>query len=83
METWFADLDGDGDDDLLTGTFAQREMYENDGTGVFTLVDPTLFEFDWWFLPIDLDGDGQGTDFLHFQGNAAGEPEFFVTQRKP
>ena len=83
VETWFADLDGDGDDDLLTGTFAQREMYENDSLGNFTLVDPTLFEFDWWFLPLDIDGDGQGVDFLHLQGNPALEFEFYVTKRNP
>jgi hypothetical protein len=82
-EIWFADLDGDGDDDFLTGTFDRREIYENDGSGVFTLIDPNIFQFDWWFLPLDLDGDGQGTDFLHVQGNGDGELEFFVTKREP
>jgi hypothetical protein len=58
-------------------------MYENDGSGIFTLVDPTVFEFDWWFLPIDIDSDGQGTDFLHVMGNNEGELSFFVTKRNP
>jgi len=83
VETWFADLDGDGDDDFLAGTFAQREIYENDGSGVFSLIDPTAFEFDWWFLPIDIDSDEQGMDFLHVQGNTASELSFFVTKRNP
>ena len=61
-----ADVDGDGDPDLVFGSYWQKRLYLNDGTGTFTDVTatrlPTLST--WWssrstvvFADIDDDGD--------------------------
>ena len=61
-----ADIDGDGDPDLVFGAWGQNRLYLNDGNGTFTDVTatrlPTLST--WWssrptvvFADIDDDGD--------------------------
>ncbi len=62
----FADIDNDGDLDLLitgygTGAVRYSNLYNNDGTGVFTLVAgtpfDTVFSSSIAFADIDSDGD--------------------------
>ncbi len=60
----FADIDGDGDQDvLITGTgsdnYGVSELYTNDGFGVFSLLPNTPFlSVDWSAIAFaDIDGD--------------------------
>jgi len=61
----FADIDGDGDEDLLISGYAtggqQTKLYTNDGAGIFTLVPGTPFpnvsSGAVAFHDVDADGD--------------------------
>ncbi len=59
-----ADLDGDGDDDFVTGMFLGQESFRvhlNDGTGRFVLASgvlPPLSGSAWGTQLFDLEGDG-------------------------
>ena len=66
-KVWMVDLDGDGDDELLTGTFEQLEFYLNDGNGSFSAVDPNSLEFGWYYIPVDVDKNGY-IGFIHHFG---------------
>lgn len=78
-----ADLDGDGDLDLLTNPKSSgrpRYWYANDGTGVFR--ESYLLAGIGWAIPLDLDGDGDldlvgtaGNDRMVWLENQAAEPE--------
>jgi FG-GAP-like repeat len=88
---FLADLDGDGDKDLLAKFFAddlapgqmccppemwKTEFYRNDGKGFFTgLPEGDYFNIHPNFLPLDVDQDGI-TDFF----NAAAFNFFFTGQ---
>jgi hypothetical protein len=57
----FADLDGDGDDDLFVfDVDGASEYYRNDGAGGFRIMRNAIVlpPFLFWFLFVDLDGDG-------------------------
>ena len=57
----FADIDGDGDEDLLTtGVIKGTSLYLNDGTGVFTEdQDNPFVDVIWGAVAFsDVDGDG-------------------------
>lgn len=65
-EIAFADVDGDGDEDVMIAGLninldGQTNLYLNDGSGVFTLVDNTPFAnvygCDLGFSDVDADGD--------------------------
>lgn len=75
----FADIDGDGDEDLLitgerTGALeGAAKLYENDGLGNFTLIEGTTFEAvsrsSLDFADIDGDGD-QDVLIAGYNGNS-------------
>tara|TARA_R110002124_G_scaffold251205_4_gene416419 strand:+ start:2191 stop:3642 length:1452 start_codon:yes stop_codon:yes gene_type:complete len=75
----FSDIDNDGDEDLLlTGLNQALErtanLYSNDGTGNFTLVDGTPFEpsYDGAFAFEDVDNDGDEDLLLTGQNSENG-----------
>lgn len=55
-----ADLDGDGDVDLVIGNLAAADQIcRNNGSGAFTCSDLSADVVDTWGIaPVDLDGDG-------------------------
>jgi Ca2+-binding RTX toxin-like protein len=61
----FADLDGDGDLDLILGTYGSLRVWRNDGANYTALVDAAnplaAFVFGDYAAPsfVDLDGDGR------------------------
>jgi len=61
----FADLDGDGDLDLILGTYGSLRVWRNDGVSYTALVDAAnplaAFRFGDYAAPsfVDLDGDGR------------------------
>ncbi len=61
----FADIDGDGDQDVLLtgyaiGSFGNAELYTNDGNGDYSLVGNTPFTgvYHSYIAFADIDGDG-------------------------
>lgn len=75
----FADLDGDGDDDLVLGTWNAGVAYlRKDGPGEFTLVDTAMVTLTRGSHSTpalaDIDADG---DFDLFVGEASGDLNFY------
>ena len=67
----FADVDGDGDLDLIRGGNPQPNLSLNDGTGLFTLATgrlPPLASVIAEALAADLDRDGDADIVLHTTG---------------
>ena len=62
MDVYAIDLDGDGDVDVLSGSYADDKIvwYENDGSESFTQYTIATVNATWGALvyAIDLDGDG-------------------------
>ena len=76
------DLDGDGDLDLLTGTFFLGLWYPNDGQGNFgprTIIRDESFNGAGYdvFRPADLDGDGD-LDVIGLSGTSFGPQDKLV-----
>ncbi len=71
------DIDGDGDVDLVFGNDGPDSLYQNDGTGVFTVGStlPRVVEDTRALLLVDLDGDG---DLDVITGNFEGTVRWFV-----
>ena len=67
-----ADFDGDGDDDVAIGGFltlgSQNRMLVNDGTGVFTSLDPFPGALTRALAAADVDGDGDDDLLLNETG---------------
>lgn len=80
-DIWMVDLDGDGDSDLLTASNTRIEFYENDGNGVFTLLAADAVPTDTFFIPIDVDADALGTDFINFRPDGQGGIETVLIKR--
>lgn len=75
----FADLDADGDDDLILGTWNAGVAYlRKDGPGVFTMVDTAVVTLTRGSHSTpalaDIDADG---DFDLFVGEASGDLNFY------
>jgi hypothetical protein len=60
-ECELADFDGDGDVDLYAATADYHVVFQNDGSGDFTILNrpgrPALFVYDAYARDLDLDGD--------------------------
>jgi len=81
----FGDLDGDGDEDLLLGTWNRGVAYfRKDGPGAFTLADSQLVKLTRGSHATpalgDLDGDG---DLDLIVGEASGELNYYRNQGGP
>jgi len=63
----FADLDGDGDLDLVRVNLGPLEIFVNDGRGVYTDVSETA-------LPKAISGPGLGVEIADFDGDGVLDP---------
>ena len=86
-----ADIDGDGDQDLVVGEYSEGDVdwYENDGSGSFTkiAIDSGLIAV-WDVFVVDIDDDGDkdilvadfgAYDVLLFTNNGVNNPTFTKT----
>ena len=78
----FSDVDGDGDvDAVLTGNTAETGfdlvgvVYDNDGTGRFTVADAETLPKVWLGTTVFADFDGDGADELFVSGSTGPDTE--------
>ncbi|AHM60967.1 FG-GAP repeat-containing protein [Flammeovirgaceae bacterium 311] len=82
LDANFADLDGDGDLDLVVATFEQPRIYLNDGKGFFKDVTDEVFPAAFRAMGISVeiaDFNGDGLPDIYF-ANFRGPDKLFLQQ---
>lgn len=65
-----ADVDGDGDPDVLLSGVGRTRLYTNDGSGIFTLTTTTNFSGIGFVSALFADVDNDGDSDILFQGSS-------------